>query len=599
SGAYYEGAANALVELGALDGNEASLRPGDLATRAELAKLMVNLRGETMVHPTRSSFTDVSTAAWYFPFIETAAKAGWIKGDNDCYVKKTTPCTARPGDRVNRAEAATLLVRLFALEPTDDAPAFMDNPAYEWYYANIQAAADHCVLQGDSSTGLVRPASYMNRAEMITMFHRGYLHQSYGTDCGQSAAEINSVTTLSASKIRVTFSDAMDETRAENITHYNLARASDRVIVAVSSAVLVNDRTVDLQLRSDLALSTAYILSVRNLLTKDGALFNATKDVIYTGVVGKLTGATAPTAQKIRLTFDTDLDTVRVDDAWRYAVTRVGGGTGTVIVATATRIDNRTVELTLAGTLLNGGQYRVDARDLSSDAGVLFTGDSTFTFNAPTGQVSSVVALSGNRIRLTTNTTLDRARAEEVSRYSVSDGTRTIGVQAAYLTSDNKSVELVLSESLRPQRNYTVTVQGITTMQGVSFNGTGSTVYATTTGTGGAVTFMTTLNGAKEVPATASSATGSGSFWLSANGLQYDITVKNMSGAITGAHFHQGAVGVSGPVIVPITFNGNHATGTWTNLTTEQRNWILDGNVYVNVHTATYPNGEIRGQLNP
>jgi hypothetical protein len=37
--------------------------------------------------------------------------------------------------------------------------------------------------------------------------------------------------------------------------------------------------------------------------------------------------------------------------------------------------------------------------------------------------------------------------------------------------------------------------------------------------------------------------------------------------------------------------------GTWANLTAEQRNWLLDGQIYVNVHTATYPNGEIRGQV--
>lgn len=599
SGAYYEDAASALLELHALDSSEPRLRPSDLATRAEMIKLMVNLRGEILAHPTRSSFSDVPTTAWYFPYIETAARAGWIHGDRNCYVNKTSPCTARPGERVNRAEAATLIVRLFALEPTDDAPAFMDNPAYEWYYTNIQASADHCVLQGDSATGLVRPSSLMNRAEMITMFHRGYLHQSYGTDCGQSAAEITSVTAQSSTNLRVTFSDAMDETRAENITHYNISRASDRTMVGIRSAVLVDNRTVDLELRSGLTINIAYLLTVNNLLTRDGAAFNDTASAIYTGVVGKVSNVTAPTAQKIVLSFDTDLDTSRADDAWRYAVTRVGNGTGAVTVATATVVGARTVELALSGNLQTTAQYRVDARDLASNAGVIFTDDTIFTFSAPMGQIVTTTAISYNRLRIVMNTTIDRTRAEDVTHYSVSDGTKVISVQNAYLLSDNKSVELVLSESLRPQRTYTVSVQQMTTQQGVQFNDSGTAMYAGGSGSGGSVVFSTVLSGAKEVPTTISTAMGTGTFMLTSTGLQYDITVKNLSGSITGAHFHQGASGVSGPVIMAITFTGNHAVGTWNNLTLDQRNWLLDGNVYVNVHTATYPNGEIRGQLNP
>ncbi len=598
SGAYYEGAAEALVELGALDSAETRLRPSDLATRAELAKLMVNLRGEALLRPSVRSFDDVSTTAWYYPYIETSASAGWIRGDKDCYVNKAKPCTARPGDGVNRAEAAALLVRMFALGATDDAPAFMDNPAYEWYYDEIQTAADHCVLQGDGDTGLVRPASFMNRAEMITMFHRAYLHQSYGTDCGQSAAEISAVETMAANKLRVRFTDSIDQVRAENIVHYNLARASDRVIVGIRTATMVDTRTVDLELRADLAMSVPYLLTVRNLETRDGALFNDTADVVFSGIVGRVTSASALSAQKVRLTFDVDIDRTRGDDAWRYAVTRMGTASGNVTVATASIIDNRSVELGLVGNLQAGGQYRVMANDMSSSAGVLFTGEGTFTFSAPVGQLSTVQVLSANRIRVNFSTTLDRTRAEEVSRYRLSDGSRVIPVTAASLLSGDNAVELTLGESLRAQRMYTLGVTGLSSQLGVSFNGTGSTVYNGGSGSGGSVAFSTTvLNGASEVPSVVTVATGTGVFTLTTTGLHYDITVRNLTGGITGAHFHQGAMGVNGPVIQGIAFTGNRAVGTWANLTAEQRNWLLDGQIYVNVHTNTYPNGEVRGQV--
>ncbi len=103
------------------------------------------------------------------------------------------------------------------------------------------------------------------------------------------------------------------------------------------------------------------------------------------------------------------------------------------------------------------------------------------------------------------------------------------------------------------------------------------------------------------MPANGSAATGTGSFTLTPSGLQYDITLRNISGAVISmAHFHHGDVGVSGPVLEPISFNAAtlRATGTWTDLTAEERDLLLAGDVYVNVHTNAYPNGEIRGQVN-
>jgi hypothetical protein len=106
-----------------------------------------------------------------------------------------------------------------------------------------------------------------------------------------------------------------------------------------------------------------------------------------------------------------------------------------------------------------------------------------------------------------------------------------------------------------------------------------------------------TLTGANEVPAVATSATGTGTITIAADGsVSGSITVTGM--APTAGHIHQGAVGVNGPVIVPFTQDGNTFTApAGAKLTETQMAAYRAGNLYVNVHSAGHPAGEIRAQL--
>lgn len=108
------------------------------------------------------------------------------------------------------------------------------------------------------------------------------------------------------------------------------------------------------------------------------------------------------------------------------------------------------------------------------------------------------------------------------------------------------------------------------------------------------------LSGSQEVPPVSTMAAGTGSIKVEPEGaVSGSVTTTGMVG--TMAHIHMGAVGVNGPVIVPLV---QMSEGVWsvprgTMLTTEQRKSYLDGNLYVNVHTATNKGGEIRAQLKP
>ena len=122
-----------------------------------------------------------------------------------------------------------------------------------------------------------------------------------------------------------------------------------------------------------------------------------------------------------------------------------------------------------------------------------------------------------------------------------------------------------------------------------------SSLYAT-----GALAEDLKLTGAQEVPPNTSTAVGTGSIVIDADG--------NVSGTIStptiqgrAAHIHQGAPGTAGPPI--ITLNGGDP-GTWTvpqgaKLTPDQVIAWKAGNLYVNVHTAEHPGGEVRAQLKP
>jgi hypothetical protein len=128
AGVWYKDAVDAFTADGILDSTQARFRGSDLANRAEFVKLLVELNGGLLsTPPAVASFDDAKASAWYYAYMEEAGKEGWVKGDGNCY--GSHPCYARPAANINRAEAAALIVRAFALEGTGDAPQFVDNPS--------------------------------------------------------------------------------------------------------------------------------------------------------------------------------------------------------------------------------------------------------------------------------------------------------------------------------------------------------------------------------------------------------------------------------------------------------------------------------------
>ena len=109
---------------------------------------------------------------------------------------------------------------------------------------------------------------------------------------------------------------------------------------------------------------------------------------------------------------------------------------------------------------------------------------------------------------------------------------------------------------------------------------------------------MLKLTGDNEVPPVKTSASGSGTISVAADKtVSGSVTTTGMTG--TMAHIHVAETGKNGPVIIPLKADGD---GKWsvppgTKLTDEQFEALKAGKLYVNVHSAANPGGEVRAQL--
>lgn len=108
------------------------------------------------------------------------------------------------------------------------------------------------------------------------------------------------------------------------------------------------------------------------------------------------------------------------------------------------------------------------------------------------------------------------------------------------------------------------------------------------------------LSGSHEVPPVSTAATGSGTITvLMDRSVSGSVMTSGVAGTV--AHVHLGAPGQNGPVIIPLN---RTADNTWSvpasiRLNDTQYEAFRLGNLYVNVHSAANPGGEIRGQMRP
>ena len=130
------------------------------------------------------------------------------------------------------------------------------------------------------------------------------------------------------------------------------------------------------------------------------------------------------------------------------------------------------------------------------------------------------------------------------------------------------------------------------------------------------IRFTSTLTGGNETPIVLTGAFGTATVELNTDTqtVSWVIDIFNLPSGINNAHFHVGPPGIAGPTVVNIPFSANQSndfrlsgSATAANLSVrgEQgiRSWddfmqsLMGEQTYLNIHTAVFGGGEIRGQV--
>lgn len=116
------------------------------------------------------------------------------------------------------------------------------------------------------------------------------------------------------------------------------------------------------------------------------------------------------------------------------------------------------------------------------------------------------------------------------------------------------------------------------------------------------IKFKVPLTGEAQVPPVMTKAKGTAYLtWNPSTRLvHWHIVYRGLSSPATMAHFHNGAMGQNGPVVIWLTKKGEPVKSPINGsvkLTPDQAKEFEAGNWYINLHSKDHPAGEIRGQV--
>lgn len=146
--------------------------PDKCVKRAELLKMIYELKDKELSNDTRSNFKDTEVGQWYVPYVNTAKEEGTVQGYPDG--------TFKPGQCVNRAEALKIAHNAFLTNYSSEKfqREICDVHDTDWYSMYVHFGLSKRTVGGESTTtgkcgGIdFHPESDMTRKEVATMLFR-------------------------------------------------------------------------------------------------------------------------------------------------------------------------------------------------------------------------------------------------------------------------------------------------------------------------------------------------------------------------------------------------------------------------------------------
>lgn len=164
TGPWYQAAMDFARDHGILVGDASGdMLPGNNAPRAQMAAMLVRVFGCTAGKDI-AHFSDVDTAAWYYPELSAAAQMNIFSGCGDG--------TMGPDRNINRQEAMSVIARAFAVADgtAADIAAFSDASAVsDWAVASVAGLVKAGIVSGDA--GRLNPTAGITRAEIAQMLY--------------------------------------------------------------------------------------------------------------------------------------------------------------------------------------------------------------------------------------------------------------------------------------------------------------------------------------------------------------------------------------------------------------------------------------------
>ncbi len=154
-----------LREIGVVQGyDDGSFKPDQSISRVEVLKMILAALEYDLESTADVDFSDISTVAWYSPYLATAVDKGIVAGYPDR--------TFKPSNSVNAAEFFKMLTEASGIEVDEDVEykPYLDVDAEDWYAAYAQFVKNKRLI--DSARRYFRAGDEINRAEVAESIYR-------------------------------------------------------------------------------------------------------------------------------------------------------------------------------------------------------------------------------------------------------------------------------------------------------------------------------------------------------------------------------------------------------------------------------------------